>query len=379
MYVYDPVKDEVSFIGDLTEICGEQEGNAIVQGKSHARFYEYRDKLYFSTHVGYYELIDGMDRLPQNAPDGKSLYPGGHFLAYDPVSGTFEKLCTAPDGEGFVTMNMDVERGHLYGITWPTGQFVHYDIQHNTTHNLGPISHRGEAGTPGADFRSLCRSLLVDTSTGMVYFTVAEGDIYAYDPVRHRLEKQNVDLRLDYFGSYDPTQPGSMSYNWRKVFWYPAEQVGYGVHGNSGYLFRFDPAQGKVELVTRLASMPSQASGMFDQFSYGYLGFQLGPDRETIYYLTGAPVYEDGKRVKGKERIAKGASKGIEDLHLVTFHIPTRSYRDHGPIHYPDGSRPSYVNSIAVGDDGYIYTLARFVHEGKEIADLIKIPNPLHQ
>ncbi|WP_257668321.1 Nramp family divalent metal transporter [Parapedobacter tibetensis] len=37
------------------------------------------------------------------------------------------------------------------------------------------------------------------------------------------------------------------------------------------------------------------------------------------------------------------------------------------------------VNSIAVGQDGSIYSLARFVHGGEEIEDLIKIPNPFEQ
>jgi hypothetical protein len=34
------------------------------------------------------------------------------------------------------------------------------------------------------------------------------------------------------------------------------------------------------------------------------------------------------------------------------------------------------VNSIAVGANGDVYTLARFEHKGKEIEDLVKIPNP---
>jgi hypothetical protein len=96
-----------------------------------------------------------------------------------------------------------------------------------------------------------------------------------------------------------------MCYNWRKIFWHPKEQVAYGVHGNSGYLFRFDPRTEKVELVERITSEPSRKSGMFDQFSYGYLGFQLGPDDETIYYLTGGPIYEDGKRLKGEDADCK--------------------------------------------------------------------------
>jgi len=111
---------------------------------------------------------------------------------------------------------------------------------------------------------------------------------------------------------------------------------------------------------------------MYDQFSYGYLGFMLGKDH-TIYYLTGGPIYKDGKRVKGVDKIAMGAARGLENLHLVTFNIPERAYRDHGAIFYEDGELPTYVNSIAQDQEGNIYTLARFMHEGKEIEDLVKI------
>ena len=71
-----------------------------------------------------------------------------------------------------------------------------------------------------------------------------------------------------------------MGYNWRQVVWYPADKHIYGVHGNSGYLFRFDPKAERVEVLDRITSRPSKRSGMFDQFSYGYLGFTLGPDGE---------------------------------------------------------------------------------------------------
>ena len=377
MFVYDPETDTTTFLADLTDICGEKDKKAIAQGKSHVRFFERNGKLYFATHVGYYQLIDGMDRLPQEGPEGYNLYPGGHILSYDLTTGQFEDLTVVANGEGMVSMTMDRTRGHIYGITWPTGQFVHYNTEQNTLHNLGRISGNGEAGTPGADFRTLCRSLLVDPATGTAYFSTAEGDIFSYQPDTLTLQKlEDADLRLDYFGKYDPTRPGSMGYNWRKIFWYAPEEVAYGVHGNSGYLFRFNPSAPSVEIVERITSEPSQRSGMFDQFSYGYLGFQLGPDGETIYYLTGGPIYIDGKRVKGAEQIAKGAAKGLENLHLVTYHIPTHNYIDHGPIFYEDGTRPTYVNSIAVGANGDVYTMARFEHEGHEIQDLIKIPNP---
>lgn len=377
MYVYDPGTDTTKFMADLTDICGEKNQKAVPQGKSHVSFYESKGKLYFATHIGYYELIDDMERLPENVPPGYKLYPGGHFLSYDLGRGKFKDLATAPYGEGILAMTMDEEREQIYAISWPKGHFLHYDIDKDTLKDLGQISANGEAGIPGADYRVLCRSLFVDPRDGAVYFSTAEGDIYFYTPGTTGIQKvEGVDLRLDYLGQYDPTRPGSMGYNWRKIFWYPAEEVAYGVHGNSGYLFRFDPRGRRIELVERITSEPSRRSGMYDQFSYGYLGFQLGPDGETIYYLTGGPIYVDGQRIKGKSQIAKGAAKGLENLHLITYHISTRRYQDHGPVFYADGSRPTYVNSIAVAGDGHVYTLARFEYDGKTIQDLVKIPDP---
>lgn len=374
MYVYDPAAGQTRFVADLTTVCGEAALGAIPQGKSHVRFYERAGKLYFATHIGYYEMIDGMECLPRNAPNGRQLYPGGHFLSYDLATGQFEKLATAPAGEGILTMTIDRERGHLYGITWPTGYFLHYNPATAVLRNLGPVSAGGEAGTPGNDYRVLCRSLFVRPHDGTVYLSTAEGDVLYAHPDNAALRRlDGVDLRLDYFGAYDPTRPGSMGYNWRKVFWYGPEGVAYGIHGNSGYLFRFDPQGPGIELVERLTSGPSRRSGMYDQFSYGYLGFLLGPDGETIYYLTGGPVYENGRRLKGLGQIARGGSRGLENLHLVTYHLPSRTYRDHGPIFYPNGERPTCVNSIAVGSDGSVYTLARFSHAGRTIQDLIRI------
>jgi hypothetical protein len=286
-------------------------------------------------------------------------------------------LAIAPEGEGIITLEMDLERGQIYCITWPKGYLIHYDLNTGKMKNLGKISANGEAGIPGEDYRVLCRSMFVDQRDGAVYFSTSEGDIFTYGSEATKLKKvEGADLRLDYFGKYDTKRPGNMGYNWRSIVWYAPGEVAYGVHGNSGYLFKFDPDEAKVEIVDRITSEPSKKSGMFDQFSYGYLGFQLGPDKETIYYLTGGPIYIAGKRVKGVDEIAMGAAKGLENLHLVTYNIRTQKYIDHGAVFYEDGERPTYVNSIAIGVNGDVYTLARFEQNGKVIEDLIKIPNP---
>lgn len=373
MYAYDPKSDSTIFVADLSEALGEKQQNYVAQGKSHVEFYEHDGKLYFATHVGYYDMVNGAERLPTTAPAGYKLYPGGHFLYYDLKTKEMKSLALAPFGEGIITMTMDKERGHLYGLTWPKGYFLDYDIKANTLKNLGLISKQGEAGV-GEDFRVICRSMFVDPRDGNVYYSTGDGDIYSYNPA-DSLPKlvEGVDLRIDYFGKYDPADAGSMGYNWRKIYWYAPENKAYGVHGNSGYLFTFDPTNKKVEIVDRITSAASKKSGMFDQFSYGYLGFQIN-EKGKIFYLTGGPIYENGKRVSGVDKINMGAAKGLENLHVVTYDIPTKTYSDLGAVFYEQGGRPTYVNSIALGNDGTVYTLGRFMNNGKEIEDLVKIP-----
>ena len=258
-------------------------------------------------------MINGAECLPQNAPEGYKLYPGGHFLYYDMKTKEIVSLALAPGGEGILTMTMDKERGHLYGITWPKGYFIHYDLNTKELRTPGLVSGQGEAGVIGDDYRVLCRSMFVDPRDGNVYYSVAEGDIYSYNPSDPVLKKvEGVDLRIDYFGRFDPKDAGSMGYNWRKIYWYEPENKAYGVHGNSGYLFTFDPTAKRVEIVERITSEPSRKSGMNDQFSYGYLGFSI--KNGTIYYLTGAPIYKDGVRVAGLDKINMGAAKGLEYL-----------------------------------------------------------------
>ena len=152
--------------------------------------------------------------------------------------------------------------------------------------------------------------LFVILSASTAFGAVAETRFCSdTDATRDRIELvKGDDMRKDYFGRYCPTTPGHLGYHWRQTFWHPAEKMVYGVHGNSGYLFRFDPRAGHIQVLQRLTSEPSQRAGMYDQFSYGYLGFTLGPDGRTIYYLTGGPVYVDGRRVIGKPATGKGES-----------------------------------------------------------------------
>ncbi|HUX94236.1 MAG TPA: hypothetical protein VMV47_00775 [Bacteroidales bacterium] len=376
MYSLDPGTGKIEHLGDLTEMAGEKDMKVVAQGKSHVNFFESEGKLYFSTHLGYYSIINGME-MPGVPTGDYKPYRGGHLLVYDMKTKKGESLAIAPGGEGILTMTMDTKRGIIYGLTWPSANFFRYNVATKELKYLGPFTGRAES-VKGTEYRVICRSIVVNPEDGTVYLTNADGEIKRLQPGTDFPEIiEGEDMRKDYFGKFEVSTAGSMAYNWRQAFWYSPEKMIYGVHGNSGYLFRFDPAVPRLEVLDRITSEPSKLSGMFDQFSFGYLGFKLGPDGRTIYYLTGGPIYIDGKRVRGEDAIARGAARGLENLHLITYDIPTGKYQDNGPVFYPDGERPLYVNSIAIGNDGTVYTLARITENGKTRTDLISFPGPL--
>ena len=371
MYSYDPATDKIVHLGDLTEASGEKGQKSIPQGKSHVNFVESNGKLYFSTHVDWYSVQGGLEQMAP-PPPGYTGYPGGHFLAYDTATGKFENLAKAPQGQGIISMNMDIQRGRLYGLTWPSGYFLRYDLKSRELKNLGPLYRDGENG--GWTVRVLCRALPVDPRDGSVYFTNADGDILRYRYDRDAIETVRGDnLRKDYFGTWNPLAGENMGYGWRQALWYAPENAIYAIHGRSSYLFRFDPRAERVDVLRRLASEPSLASGMYDKFHFGYLSLTLGPDGHTLYYLTEGGVVQNGRRVAiyGK---GTGASEPIEDLHLVTYDIPSAKYTDHGAVFYGDGGRPGLVNSIAVGKDGSVYCLTDVPDGGKGHVDLVRIP-----
>jgi hypothetical protein len=373
IFSFDPATRSVRHLGDLTEACGEKGLKAIPQGKSHVNFVESNGRLYFATHVGVYSIIDGMEKMGI-PPAGYKPYPGGHLLAYEMKTGKFEDLTVAPGHEGVLAMNLDPRHGRIFGLTWPSGNFFRYDLGRKELKEFGKCCAEGENGT-GAAYRTICRSICVDPETGRAWFTTSEGSILCYQPASDSLQTvHSEDMKKDYFGLYDPTSPGHMGYNWRQTVWYAPDQSVYGVHGNSGYLFRFQPGGPRLEVLERLTSEPSKRSGMFDQFSYGYLGFTLGPDGRTLHYLTGAPIYVDGKRLAGKASTAMGEAKGLEDLHLITYDIPKGKYTDRGAIFCENGDRPLYVNSIAVGKNGNVYFIARITDKGRTRSDLVEVP-----
>jgi hypothetical protein len=370
VYRFDPAAGEGPvLLGDLGEIVGEAGTRSIPQGKSHSQYYEHGGTLYFATHYGYYKPSSNKEE-PAETPPGYLPYPGGHFCAFDMHTGQFRELAKAPPGEGILTMILDGPRGRLYGLTWPKGHFIHYDLADRRLTDLGPVSRGGEVGD-GEEYFCLCRSLGVDPRDGSVYFTNADGEIKRYDYASNAVAPAGATLQRDIFGHWDVHRPGHQGYNWRKVLWHARTQRFVAVHPKSGFLFWFDPRTLEVEIVERITADELRKSGRFEPFRYGYLGLAFGPDQETLYYLTATydRRAEDGRTVP-------------EVLHLVTYSLRTGALADHGVLRLEDGRYPTMTHCIAVHPKGRVYTVPWIEKLGardgpEQQVDLISIEDPL--
>lgn len=355
MFSYDPGSGKVTRLGDLTEAAGEKGRKTIPQGKVHVNFYELGGKLYFATHLGYYQVVAGKETAGA-PPQGYLPYPGGHFLSYDMGTGKFENLATAPRGEGIITMTVDTTRKILYGLTWPSAHLLSFDLAKKQLQDLGPTAGMGEAGT-GAAYRVVCRAMAVDPYGG-VLFSTSTGDIYRYGGKTPGLEKLSAaSLKRDVLGQWTPGKAGQMGYNWRQLVWDPKADVFFGTHAGTGYLFSYDPRSERLDVLDRIASDKTRRSGLSDSFAYGYLGLTMGPDGHTLYYLTGTPLGEE--------------------IRFVTYDTQSGKYIDHGALALEDGSRPTWAQSIAVGRDHRVYVVSKIQEKGKLRTDLLSFPDPL--
>lgn len=356
IYSLNPSTGQITHVADLNTATGQGSVRAVAQGKVHVNFMEYQGKLYFSTHLGYYNQSSGIERTAV-APNGYKPYPGGHFVSYDLGTKQFRSLAIAPHGEGIIAFNMDGKRGRLYGLTWPSGDFLRFDLETHQLKDFGTFFVKGEAGKIGSTYRAICRRIVLDPDNGNVYWTTGDGAIHEYVYKSDTVGTvPGVNLRKDYFGQFNPAEH-SMAYNWRAAVWNPNDHAIYAINGTSGYLFRFDPAARAVRVLRRLTSLPSQATGMFDQTPYGYLGLALDAPTNTLYYLTGSPP-------------PPGAGSR-EGSHLITYDIATGRYTDHGEIMLDNGKPAGDEQAIVIGRDGTIYTLTQIHRDGRIVMDLI--------
>ena len=362
LYRYNTVTGKIILVGDFGDITGEDASKKyITHGKSHGPLSKIGDKIYFSTHISFMLVGEDGRETSGIVPEGYTRYTGGKFIEYAPATGKFKVLFSLPVGEGNQTFAVDEKRALAYSFSWPSGTFWVYDIKAEKLIYKGKHQRNGEDGV-GEQFSAVPRHIAIDPRDGAAYFTTSDGDIMEYRREIGEVTTLNwAHLRKDVFGTLDPRKGGHFGYHWRHMVWNEKRQIFYGIHGNSGYLFSFDPKGKKLEIVARIVSEHCLRNGLNPHFHYGNmtLGQKTGDD-DTIYYIADFYKFENPTpeqalmmQQTGRPRGSKGAKVYLS---LVTYHLPTGTYKDHGVIQMEDGRFPDLSHTIAIDKNGRIYT-----------------------
>ncbi len=219
IFRFDPATEAVSEVAKLSDALGQDLTREIPDGKIHTPLIEHDGQLYFGTHTSFY---DG--NLPNMSPaDGRAPYSGEHFMRYDLKTGAFEDLAHLQlPNEGIITMAMDRKNETLYGLTWPTGLLLSYNLEEGLLHNWGAVQQRGEWGLPPEDWNFICRRLALDPQ-GNLFGGTDTGRIWHFESGPQRPLKYYEKLSLTNIapvqqaGFEIPAEAHFFWNNWRTV------------------------------------------------------------------------------------------------------------------------------------------------------------------
>ena len=341
MYRFDPKSESMDLVAKLDEVLGEDPKKQFSQGKIHTPMFEHKGKLWFATHTSFYQ-----EGLPGTDTDGKLTYQGGHFMSFDLQSQRFQDLAKIFPNEGIITMSVDRENDILYGLTWPSGLLVSYDVNGNDLRYWGSVQQQGEWGQHPWQWDRVCRYLAVDPQ-GIVYGSTMDGLIWKYDRTQARRVTfiDGLDLsRVPFAQSSDATGQGDYQHNWRTIRWNTTTQSFWGIHFESTTLFEFIPDVNYIRAYAELR--PEAYQGIPRNPEVSQLGFTIAPNN-TILYLAHGPAVE----MAGRPKVQSG-------VYLITYSIDTGTLVNHGPLFTDDDRRVFFTESIAIGADERIYSVA---------------------
>jgi len=340
-YRFDPATKAITFVAEMDAALGEDAKTQVPQGKIHTPLIEHDGKVWFATMASPFE-----GGLPGTGNYGKLPFGGAHFVSYDLRTGEFTGLGKAIPCEGIITMNMDTKNEILYGLTWPSGLLVSYDIRGDELHTWGAVQGRGEWGHHPWEWDAICRTLAIDPD-GNVYGSTMDGMIWHYDRTQTRRVRYMEGLNLSRIRrvqSAEEELKGNFNHGWRVIRWNPNTKSFWGLHFETTTLFEFTPSANLIRAVAELR--PKAYQGMPRNPEKSQLGFMIGP-RNTIFYLAHGPAVT----VQGRPALQS-------NLYLLTYDIDKGILTDHGPIFSDDGRRVYFAESIAIGPDDHIYTVA---------------------
>lgn len=130
LYEYDVAQKEMNKQGVLADLAHLRSFQW--QGKIHSKFAEGPEgEMYFSTDGG-----ESKEEYLMNNPNG---YSGGFFMKWDLATHKLTNLGMGLQYESIKDVDVDLETGRIYGISYPQVHFILYDPAKNIFRDLGRL------------------------------------------------------------------------------------------------------------------------------------------------------------------------------------------------------------------------------------------------
>lgn len=343
-YEFDPEKEAMNHIADLTEFKGER-GKAIrTTGKIHVRMGEdAQGRVYFG------------DFCEDTGPEcvDPASYLGPNWFRYDPGQRRLEDLGHINRQWGLLGFVLEPKYQRLYGLA-EDGHLYTYDLNHKTTTDLGKV-----------DDWDICRTIFADDD-GNIYGSFPVGRIWKYDPKKN----QTFDLRGTRLPLDPRIAPRTMSNPmidrkdiWRVIEWDPVDRAAYGIVCGDSMLFKFDPHDGPEGRLTPLVRMCAERYVNADPNVIPVSTLALTISRDHLIYY--APVVSVAFDYSGqswdvadeRKYTARLAGKKVPpESVLVVYDPATGQRRELGLMRTANGRRVFGLAGACTGKkDGNLY------------------------
>lgn len=333
-YVYKPKEDKNFLLYDIAEFLGEKGKGIRTSGKIHNKPVEDgKGNIYF---------------VPLNNGSGPRnidyySWPGGHWMKYDPKTGSLENMGLVDEGLGCYPLAIDTVRKYLFGVGF-TGYFYRFDLEKKVTKNFGRVTNW-----------DICRDIFCD-DLGNVYGSFPAGRVFKYDSKLGKVV--DLKIRMPFDPTIYPTELGNpmidRTYDWRAVEWDPVGKVAYGVTCGSGsILFRYDTHNGPEGTFTELAQMCDSkfiGTGRKD-IPYSTLAFAVDSRNQRVYFVP-------SPREFSLERYAE-TLESDSNSHLIMYDIKSGKRTDLGALQSKDGRKVYGCEAASVAPDGTLYICGR--------------------
>lgn len=131
LYEYNTLNNEIELKGFIHEMAHLRDFQW--QGKIHTKItFDSQGNLYFGTDGG-----ESREEYLMNHPRG---YSGGFLMSWNPKSNVFTNLGVPMQYESVKDIDVDLETGKVYAVSYPQAHFITYDVKNKEQKDYGRLA-----------------------------------------------------------------------------------------------------------------------------------------------------------------------------------------------------------------------------------------------